>query len=228
MPQPETSYDGYRYCAHQGESAPINGDGPPCWPHKRITWKVKQGLPQFASDAYRAAISEAFNRWAKVCGITPVEASPGETPNIVFEVISETPGGKLAQAYLPYPGITSKHTLQCQLDRAEGAAWCISDNPPLNRIDLTRVLVHEIGHNLGMSHLGEHSGAIMAPVYSPQIGCPQIADRQEAVARYGMPVEQPKVPEIPTTAEGEAELLRIIAKGGKVVVRFADGREVTA
>ena len=157
-----------------------------------------------------------------------MEASQGETANLAFYVVSQTPGGMLAQCYLPYPGITAKHSLRCEVDKAEGAAWCISDNPPSNRLDLVRVLTHEIGHGLGVSHLGEQSGALMAPFYSSKIGWPQAADVAEVVARYGMPVEQPKAPEIPTTAEWEAELLRIISKGGRVVVRFADGREVTA
>ena len=228
MPQPETNYDGFRYCAHQGESAPIGAGGLPRWPHKRITWRVLQPLPQFANDAYRAAIAEAFSRWAKVCGITPVEVDQGEPANLAFYVVSQTPGGMLAQCYLPYPGITAKHSLRCEVDKAEGAAWCISDNPPSNRLDLVRVLTHEIGHGLGVSHLGEQSGALMAPFYSSRVGWPQATDIAEVVARYGQPVEQPAAPEIPTTAEGEAELLRIIAKGGRVVVRFANGREVQA
>ena len=227
MPQPET-YDGFRYCAHQGDSAPIGAGGLPRWPHKRITWRVLQPLPQFANDAYRAAIAEAGRRWAEACGIEWVEAQQGETANLAFYVVSQTPGGMLAQCYLPYQGITPQHSLRCEVDKAEGAAWCISDNPPSSRLDLVRVLTHEIGHGLGVSHLGEQSGCLMAPVYSSKIGWPQAGDIAEVVARYGQPVEQPKQPEIPTTPNGEAELLRIFQRGGRVIVRFADGREVTA
>ena len=157
-----------------------------------------------------------------------MEAQQGETANLAFYVVSQTPGGMLAQCYLPYPGITPQNSLRCEVDKAEGTAWTIADNPPSNRIDLVRVLTHEIGHGLGVSHLGEQSGALMAPFYSSKIGWPQAGDIAEVVARYGQPVEQPKQPEIPTAPEGEAELLRIISKGGRVVVRFADGREVTA
>ena len=129
--------------------------------------------------------------------------------------------------YLAIPSWGSEKWVPA-LNFTVNTAWCISDNPPSNRLDLVRVLTHELGHGLGVSHLGEQSGCLMAPFYSSRIGWPQPGDIAEVVARYGPPVEQPKQPEIPTTPEGEAELLRIISKGGRVVVRFADGREVTA
>ena len=233
----DINYDGFRFCNHQGTSAPIGAGGLPKWPHKQISWRVVQPLPQFTLDAYRDAIREAFERWAGVCAIDPVEAKQGESVNIAFKLIREMPGGKLAECYLPYHGIRPTDSLDCNVDMAEGKSWVISDNPPSNRLDLVRVLTHELGHGLGVSHLGEQSGTLMAPFYSSRIGWPQAGDIAEVVARYGQAdSNRGKPAPIPTTPEGVGSLLALLQEGGKLVVtvgsgvkvRFPDGREVIA
>lgn len=218
-------YDGYSYCGHQTREAPIGlATSLPRWPHKAITWRVDAHVPSIARDAYRASVAEAFARWSRVCGIQPREVDAGRPANIVLGLQRERPGNVLADCQLPFPGISATASLQMRVDTEE--VWCISDNPPRDRIDLTRVICHELGHGLGCSHLG--SAALMAPTYSLRIKTPQAEDIAQMVARYGqpVPVEAPEPPK--STPEGEAELLRILNRGGKIVVRFADGREVQA
>ena len=68
----------------------------------------------------------------------------------------------------------------------------------------------------------------MAPTYSLRIATPQAEDIAQMVARYGQPVPVVEPDQPKPTPEGEAELLRILNRGGKLVIKFADGREVTA
>lgn len=218
------NYDGIAFCGHESREAPLGvGASLPRWPSPRITWRVVQPLPQIAQDAYRRCIAEAFARWSRVCGIVATE-TPNGPANIEIGLQTERPGNVLADCQLPYPGIHPQASLKMRVDTAE--TWCISDNPPQNRIDLTRVICHELGHGLGLSHLGP--GALMAPTYSLLIATPQREDIAAVVARYGMPGPAPQPDQPPPDPEGERELLRILNRGGRVVVRFADGREVQA
>jgi hypothetical protein len=103
--------------------------------------------------------------------------------------------------------------LRMRIDTAE--AWVISDNPPNNRVDLLRVLIHELGHGLGIPHIG--TGNLMAPIYSSRISRPQSGDISEGVSRYGLANPNPPQPPLPP---GEyREILAVLEKGGAVFVR---------
>ncbi|NIQ12984.1 MAG: matrixin family metalloprotease, partial [Candidatus Dadabacteria bacterium] len=68
--------------------------------------------------------------------------------------------------------------------------WVVLNHPPSNRIDIVRVACHEIGHVIGIPHIG--AGNLMAPHYSQQIRDPQAGDISEAVSRYGRPLPTPE------------------------------------
>ena len=74
-------------------------------------------------------------------------------------------------------------------------SYCISDNPPPNKLDIVRIACHELGHALGSDHI--EGPNLMAPTYSLKIKDPQMADRATMVARYGLPLAEPAPSPVP-------------------------------
>lgn len=155
------------------------------WPDKRITWTVAGRLPHLSDLDQKAAFEEAWHSWAAVCGIEPLYTANSRTANVLMGAGGiDRAGGTLAWSEMPC-GVVRQ--LQQKYDTQE--TWVISETPGRYEIDLVRVAAHEIGHALGIPHLT--AGALMGPVYDPQIRRPQAADIREAVRRYGPPAEAP-------------------------------------
>ena len=216
-----TDYEGQPFCTAHIEAVGANYK----WPHKNISWAVTADLPGMARDSFRRAVAEAFRRWAAVCGVVPHEANEGEVCNIVIGVQTERPGNVLADCELPV-NLPATGRVRMRVDTVE--TWCISDNPPRDRIDLVRVLCHELGHGLGFSH--GPSGCLMAPTYSMAIRAPQAWDIVEARSRYGdpRPVSPPQPqPEPSPPTEGDIELCKILSRGGRMFARSVrNGTEI--
>jgi hypothetical protein len=175
-------------------------DGVCKWPQPQITWAITGSLKPRVSDGdQKSAYAMAWDYWMSVCGVEAKFVTNRKTANVLMGSGNTgglgSPGNVLAWSELP---CGSALQLQQSYDLAE--TWVISDNPQRFEIDLVRVAAHEIGHVLGIPHLSDR-GALLAPMYNPQVRRPQQSDIAEAVNRYGPPKEPP--PTTPSAPSGE-------------------------
>lgn len=160
------------------------GTGVCKWPDGNITWDIVSEIKGLSRDQVQQGITEALNRWAKVCGIHP-RFTPGNA-SARIKVGSRSidgPMGVLAESELPCGNVQ-----QCRQWYDSGEGWALFDGQG-NGIDFIRVATHELGHALGMNHIG--GGNLLAPTYSRTIWTPQAGDISEMQARYGPPASSP-------------------------------------
>lgn len=207
------NYDGIALCGVT-EQAGL-GEQMPKWPSLDVTWGIAAGLPGFAADSFRSAATEAFARLSRVCGVRPRFIADASSANIILGIQTIGPGGVLADCEIPTMRSMQQ---QCRMRIDTAEAWCISDNPPPNKIDLVRVIAHEASHGLGVFHIG--SGNLMAPTYSARIKEPQAGDIAELVARYGIPTAQPTPVDPPASDDDWAALAALLEQGARIVARI--------
>lgn len=158
------------------------------WPARHvIRWLIESKLDEFGDDEYREVVSSSLDPWEAHSGVRFEFVSAD--PNLVFTTRPiDGQFGILAEAQLPCGFPTSTSTLFCWMDTRED--WVNAQNPAGRMIDATRVLIHEIGHLLGLPHAPVGIGAIMEPSIS-QIRTLKPWDIQQAVLRYGDPSTTP-------------------------------------
>jgi hypothetical protein len=158
------------------------GTGRICkWPTERVTWAVTGLLPGISEGEQLDAYAVAWQRWADVCGVRPEYTRNARTAHVLMgSGRIDGPSGTLAWSQLPCGEVQQVEQRYDTLD-----VWCVCHEgmPPRGKIDLVRVACHEIGHALGMPHIGE--GNLMAPVYSVHVWTPQRGDIEDMIRRYG-------------------------------------------
>lgn len=181
------------------------------WPDPNITWDIVADIKGLTRDQVQAGVTEALNRWKKVCGIKP-QFTPGNA-NARILVGSrgiDGPMGVLAESELPCGNVR-----QCHQWFDNGEPWGIF-NGAGQGIDFVRVAMHELGHALGMNHIG--SGNLLAPTYSQTIWDAKPGDIAEMQARYGPPATEPPAP----PKSGDEIVIRV--NGGQISI---DGYRLT-
>lgn len=164
-------------------------------PGQVVTWgsAIQDGdLGELTREQVQKSIEEALHRWEEVCGILFEELDSQEADITLYANLPNPgPGGTLADSELP---CGPDRLLRQRYDTDE--RWGIFNNNDPNRIDLTRVICHEIGHAIGIFHISP--GNLLAPTYS-SITHPQTGDIAEAMRRYGPPQSRP----VPADETGE-------------------------
>ncbi len=177
----------------------------------RAKWFLAGDLPGIERDYLRRCVADAFGRWSAVAGCSGEETDTEQGADLVIRTqVLDGPMGVLADCVLPGPRVQVM-----RLDTSE--RWTIHVGPgvPQGRIDIVRVLTHELGHFWGIGHIGR--GNLMAPTYSDSVERPQPGDVQEMATKgYGPP--QPSAPP-PGSVDLPMEM-HIIGQSGRVTAKY--------
>jgi predicted Zn-dependent protease len=175
------------------------------WPKLHLTWSLAKPWEGLDEGTQRTEIQRALDTWAAECPLTFSFVDSGANITITFESgdlgdgtrfdqFSGTDRNEMARAF--FPGTTRQGVIQ--LDATE--LWSVearNDQPHLYSI-----LLHEIGHVLGVEHVS-HPSAAMAADYTGPVQGLTAADVQAIQRLYGSadgtvaPDPTPKFGELP-------------------------------
>ena len=185
------------------------------WPDPGVSWHTAGGLKGISAADFKAAAEEAWGYWAAVCGIRPNYSTNDRTANVLMHAADlGGPGGTLADSMLPC-GLTANNKQMEQ--RYDGENWQIAETPTGGKLDLVRVICHELGHALGSDHIA--AGNLLAPTYNPRVRRPQAGDVAEMVKRYGPPrTDQPPTGPAPTPGKLTLTINNVSVSEGAVAI----------
>ncbi len=195
--------DGMEFCGQVDQGYAI--DGRTCsWPRgSHLTWGFNfTKLGSLTADDIRQAITAALKEISDCCNITHEFVANANAANIKITLERlDGASGVLADCQIPVGNVSVDRTqLLMRVDDSE--AWGLFENPPPNKIDFYRVVLHELLHGHGLGHKPDSvpDVALIAPLYSRAVRHLQPADKAELVRRYGPPVVAPTSPNSPPTS----------------------------
>lgn len=154
------------------------------WPPGTVvtTYLFGETVPAgLAAADVAAAIYAAAAAWSRVCGVAFAPAArPEDARVLVYFGPIDGPWNILGETELPADGVATAHH-RMELDGSE--QW----TPAF----VAGVILHEMGHAIGIGHAPAPIDAVMAPVYDPAHTAPLAWDVARAVERYGPPAAAP-------------------------------------
>lgn len=129
------------------------------WNKETVTYSVDNCPTSLDCAAAQQAVREAAAAWDAAANITLVEVPSGGDISVTWASggyggrhLFDGKGGKVAQTYYPYTSGQLWYDGDIVLDDAE--TWVVSNAPaPFpQQVHLTSVVMHEMGHALGLAH----------------------------------------------------------------------------
>lgn len=150
------------------------------WPVKRLPYHLDATGFRGSLDEpqLKMAFEEAFNSWATYLDLEPVAVDRAGDA-LIQSVFGRIDGYGRVLAYSELADGTARVKGQTY---DSGDSWVVSDEPVQNYFDLLRVMIHELGHMLGLTHDKAGADAIMAPTYSWEMPRPTARDVNRLLA----------------------------------------------
>jgi hypothetical protein len=165
-----------QYISRVGEGWEGPGQNP-----AQLTYSIRNISSKLPAEVARGEIQRALAEWSKYVKVTFTEGGTGSDPRQIELYFAsgghgdpfafDGPGRALAHTFYPAPPNPEPIAGDLHLDEDE--SWKIG-----NDIDLFSVVLHELGHALGLGH-SDHAGAVMYAYYRRATGLS--ADDIEAV-----------------------------------------------
>ncbi|KNA11874.1 hypothetical protein SOVF_131050 [Spinacia oleracea] len=134
------------------------------WPSSeyKLTFQIQSGTLVPGAENMRSIVVDQLSKWEQYSPFTFEEVGEGNQSDLVFGFAVgdhgdrypfDGPGGVVGHSFYPTGGVS-------HYDATED--W--SDDPGINQVDLNTVVLHEIGHLLGLSHTQDQSAVMFAIV----------------------------------------------------------------
>ncbi len=138
------------------------------WLHRNLTFQFGNFLPGVPPENCRRAARSAFDSWGAVCTLFFTEVETGGDIRIFFYDNRHGDGFEFDRLILGIdnewahafgPGWTGNSGFTLDPDRGDihvdkREAWSTAQRLPPGKLDLQSILLHEIGHAIGLQHSG--------------------------------------------------------------------------
>lgn len=151
------------------------------WAKKDLAVRIASDLPGILRSVFTAECKRALDAWSAAADLRFTIVEGGAADITITTGPIDGPGGTLAWSELA----AGLRALQQKYDTAE--RWEVS-------IDLYLVILHELGHALGLQHDVQNAQAVMAPRYNGSLSKLQPRDVARIQALYGAPRVDPTPP----------------------------------
>lgn len=157
------------------------------WRDTKVTYQFMHFSTKISNAEVRSAFEAAFRTWEGVCRLRFSEVTAQGDMRIAFGAGDhgdqwpfEGPGRALAHAFYPnWPDPPLRGDVHVDDDES----WVLSAAPPAGAKDLASVVLHEVGHAIGLPH-STVPGSVMWPNYTGVLRTLQPSDVAAIKAVY--------------------------------------------